>query len=230
MATLKGTRFVDVSAAEVGSAGLVGDRLFCLVDPGGVGVLRTIRHPALMGVVAAWDGVRLSLSTPTGRKVVAPPEPTGKRLTVDYWGRATTVEIMAGPHAGVLAPLVGRQVLLARAAPGDVVYGGAVSLLATGELAELSQRLGHDVDPRRFRGNVLLDVERPPAPGTRLPLGTATLEVLGPIPRCGVIDRHPDSGSAAPGPLIELARYRRAGDAIDFGVDARVVTPGHVRL
>lgn len=218
-APVKGARHATHHRATVAADGVVGDRVFCLVDPATDRCLRTVQHPELLRARAAWDGSTLTVDLPSGSHTGLPAA-TGEVRTVDYWGRPTPVEVVAGPWAAAYTEHLGRDVLLARARPGDVVYGGPVTLVSTDALA----RLGDAVDPARFRATLLLSGDDP-APGDRVAVGSAVLEVRRRVPRCAVVDHHPLTG-------VRDARLLRAlpleaGEPV-FGVEADVVTPGTV--
>ncbi len=74
---------------------------------------------------------------------------------------------------------------------------GCVSILNLESVRDLERRLGRSVDPLRFRANV--HVEGWPAwsenaaPGRRLDLGSATLEVFKPIVRCAATEVDPQT-------------------------------------
>ena len=113
---------------------------------------------------------------------------------------------------GVLRHL-GREVVLARAAPGEVVYGAVVTLVTRSSLARLAEEVGARVDGARFRSTFELDgddlapmVERDWV-GRRLRIGDAEVRVRGMVPRCAVIDLDPATG-VRDLPLVKaLARY-----------------------
>lgn len=237
---LKGTRHTSVDEATLDVSGPVGDRVFCLVDLDGRRVLRTVENPSLLEVRSSWDGHTLGVVLPDGSTVRAAPydEPQDE-LKADYWGRAATLALQAGPHAAVLSEHLGLDVRMARVPPGEVVYGGSVSIVTTGALKELAahagdRRLGsHDA---RFRATVTLDTEDnglgDPAAlpsGTLIRLGRAIVELGGPIPRCAVVDLDPVTGRQTAPVLRTLAGYRHGSGDICFGVDARVVVPGGIR-
>jgi uncharacterized protein YcbX len=68
--------------------------------------------------------------------------------------------------------------------------------------------------------------------GRRLRIGEALLEVGGPVARCATTTRDPSTGTRDFDTLREIAAYRgrRDGHDIDFGVYARVLEPGRVRV
>ncbi|WP_435198451.1 MOSC domain-containing protein [Janibacter sp. GS2] len=221
---LKGARHAERRQLRLETTGPVGDRVLCLLDVERDRVLRTVDHPRLVLVDAVWDGTVLSLRTPDDRRAIAPTQPTGERLTRDYWGRDAQLELLTSPHAALLSAYLGCEVRLARVAPGEVVYGGPVSLVSTGELAELAES-----ESARFRATLTLDADRVPEPGTRLHLGDAVIRVRGAVPRCRVIDVDPATGRMNRSLLKDLAaRPRRTGE-LGFGVDADVLVPGVVR-
>jgi uncharacterized protein len=230
---LKGARHVAWDRVELSAEGPVGDRVFCLVDPDRGRVLRTVENPTLVRAVARWDSGVLSVDLPAGT-VEGTPTPTGELVKVDYWGRTAALEIVDGPWSEVFSEHLGREVVLARTVdPGEVVYGGAVTVLTTASVRLLSEQVGYDVESERFRSTFLLDVDGEPHEedswvGRELRLGEAVVVVRGPVPRCAVVDLDPENGVERQPVLSTLARYRRVRKDVCFGVDATVVTPGVV--
>lgn len=239
---LKGARHVEHPSVELSPQGPVGDRALCLVDPARDRVLRTVENPTMLRVVATTAGQRFGV-TLGDRRADAVPEPTGDVRKVDYWGRVAEVELLDGPWARLLSEHVGYDVALARPAhPGEVVYGGSVSLVTTSSLHRLSARVGALVEGARFRPTFVVDTgPEPPGVearwvGRHLTLGDAEVRVRGPIPRCAVVDLDPVSGEKDLPVLRTLAGYGRGEGAVppvrepEFGVDADVVRPGRVAL
>lgn len=219
-AAVKGARHDAHPYAAVTTDGAVGDRAFCLVDPVADRCLRTIENPALLQSSAAWDGVTLRVDLPSGT-VAGLPEPTGEVRTADYWGRPTPVAVVGGAWAEAYADHLGREVLLARAEPGDVVYGRAVTLVSTGALAAL----GRDVDGARFRATLEVTGDDP-EPGATLEVGDdLVLAVRRRVPRCAVVDHHPTTGERDLRLLTQLPV--EDGEPV-FGVEADVLAPGTV--
>lgn len=222
---LKGARHRELTSLRLDATGPVGDRVFCLVDVDRARVVRTVDHPSLVLVDAIWDGTDLTVRTPDGREVVEAPRPTGQLLPLDYWGREAQLELLESPHAQLFSDHLGRDLRLTRISrPGEVVYGGSVSMVSTGELAQLSE-----TDSVRFRATITLDAERVPDPGTEVRVGDAVLRVRGTIPRCRVIDINPATGEQDREHLKTLAAQSHRAGELPFGVDADVVEPGTVR-
>ena len=231
--SLKGARHAQRPFVDLTLDGPVGDRLFCLVDPARGRVIRTVENPTLMRTTAMWvDGV-LTVTLP--RAVVeGVPVLTGVTRTVDYWGRRVTLEVVDGPWAEAYSSFLGRDVVLARAGGGDVVYGASVSLITSGSVGELSRRVGTPVLDAQLRATFTVHTDAPHLEdgwiGRRLGLGEAEIEVCRAIARCRVIDLDPDTGTGRTDGLRALADYRRQAGELVFGVDAIVTKAGRVHV
>lgn len=230
---LKGGRHRTQQSVLLTETGPLWDRAFCLVDPATDRCLRTVENPTLLQARASWDGVVLSVELPSGT-VVGEPVSTGEIRKVDYWGRTAVVELVEGPWAAAYSAHLGREVVLASSAPGEVVYGGSVTIVTSASLARLADTIGAPVDGARFRATFQLDsAEAHPHVedgwvGRRLRLGTAEVRIRGIVPRCAVIDLDPASGIPDLGLMKALAGYRRGRGEVAFGVDAEVTVPGRV--
>ena len=239
-APIKGTRHLAHDRVTLDAQGPVGDRGFALVsvdpaDPARGRGLRTVQNPSLVAVRAELVGDRLEVELPGGERASAEPEPTGERITCDYWGREVDLELVGGPYAELFSSWLDRPVRLARARRGDVVFAAPVSMVTTASLRDLAGQVGQDaVDAARFRPTLVVETEEPYAEdtwlGREVRVGEATLRVGVPIPRCAVIDINPGTGERDVRLLKTLASHRplnRAGEPA-FGVFAEVVTPGTV--
>lgn len=230
---LKGGRHRTHDSVVLSADGPVGDRAFCLVDPVAGRCLRTVENPTLLRTSVCWDGTVLSAQLPSGT-VAGEPVPTGEVREVDYWGRTAALQVVDGPWAAAYSAHLDREVALARAAPGDVVYGASVTLVTSSSLARLSDEVGAPVDAARFRATFELDTGDLPAHvedewvGRRLTIGTAEVRVRGLVPRCAVIDLDPATGVRDLRVLELLGRHRRGDGELAFGVDAEVTRPGRV--
>ncbi|MFC5930398.1 MOSC domain-containing protein [Cryobacterium melibiosiphilum] len=242
VSVLKGGRHTPAQRVDLRSDGPVDDRVFAVVDLAAGRVLKTVDNPSLVGCEAHWQAGELVVEV-VGQQLAATPGTDGRRVTLDYWGRAVTMTVVDGPWAPALSRLLGRGVALARIeAPGGVVYGDTVALVSTGSLERLALESGIPVDSRRFRSTFTIDTGDADAHtedfwnGRKLEVGGATLLVGAGIPRCAVIDLDPDTGDRGSNLLKTLGGYRLEAGEINFGVYARVVRPGvvsvgdHVRL
>ena len=229
---VKGMRHLALDHVDLDERGAVGDRAFCLVDPPERRVLRTVQHPSLMGVVAESYADGLALTLPSGERADGPAAPTGETVTCDYWGRQVDLELTEGPHAELMSARLGQDVRLARAPRGAVVFADPITLVTTASL----QALGGSVQSARFRATLVVEADAPWAEdawlGRTMTAGDATIRIGGPIPRCAVIDHHPETGEKDTRLLKALAHTRptnAAGEPM-FGVYATVAAPGRVAV
>jgi len=238
-APVKGMRHLALDAVDLDERGAVGDRSHCLVDVEEARVLRTVQHPALIGVVARVGGDVLTLALPTGEAVAARAARSGRTLTCDYWGRPVDLELTDGPHAALLSDWVGRRVRLAAAPRGGVVFADPLTIVGTASLRELARLTGHDAlagQAARFRATLVVETDTPFVEdtwaGRDVAVGEATVRIGGPVPRCAVVDHHPETGAKDVRLLRALARERptnRAGEPM-LGVYATCARPGRVAV
>ena len=233
-APVKGMRHLTRARLELDERGVVGDRDWCLVDVAARRVLRTVQHPSLIAVHASTDGDRLSMTLPTGESISEAPADSGEVLTCDYWGRSVDLAVASGGHAALVSEWLGKDVRLARAPRGSVVFAAPVTVVGTASLRDLAERTGHPVEAARFRATLVVDTDEPYVEdtwlGTEVQVGDAVITMGGPIPRCAVIDHHPETGAKDARLLKALARDRptnRAGEPM-LGVFAECVRAGTV--
>lgn len=106
-----------------------------------------------------------------------------------------------------------------------------VSVLNHASLRALSQKAGRELSMLRFRGNLWVDGAAPWEEfdwvGKEIRLGDATLQVEERIDRCLATTVDPDTGRRDT-PVLDL--LEEGWGHIDFGVFARVTSPGTVRI
>lgn len=125
-----------------------------------------------------------------------------------------------------------------RAQPAQIVTAGrgmtdsdfpSVSILSTASLADLSARMGQDLSPHRFRGNLWLDGAGPWAEfgwiGRHIRIGGAVLKINERITRCNATKVDPETGQPN---ADTLAALDAAFGHQDFGVYATVVESGEI--
>lgn len=236
---VKGCHHTAADAIGIDAHGPVGDRDWCLVGTRDEQVLRSITHPELLGVHAASDGTRLDLTLPDGTTARGVPTPAGERATLDYWGRPAPAEMYDGPHAALLSDFLGRPVRLARVDRGAVVYGAPVSLVTTASMADVADRLGRPEvaeQAPRTKSTLVVEADQPYVEddwlGHEVSIGEAVVRIHARIGRCGLVNRHPDTGAADAPVLKTLAGYRPANHRREpyLAVDAEVLRPGTVRV
>jgi uncharacterized protein YcbX len=106
-----------------------------------------------------------------------------------------------------------------------------VSILNRASLRAVAEKVGCDLDPRRFRGNIVVDGLDPWAElalvGRQIRCGEAVLVVDAPIIRCSNVDVDPDTGDASVQVLRTVGTSPGKGC---FGMVARVVAPGRIAV
>ena len=106
----------------------------------------------------------------------------------------------------------------------------SVSILNCSSLEALNSRLGQDLDPRRFRGNLWLEGLAPweefDLVGKTLCIGDARLDVVEIITRCRATEANPETGRRDANTLNAL---QDGWGHQDFGVYATVRIGGKVK-
>jgi uncharacterized protein YcbX len=195
--------------AFVGAFGVIGDRALCVVGAEGQ-PLSARRAPGLLGFRASSadrDGAgRIEVRTPSGRRL-GWDDPELLREVQEAVGRP--VRLLHG-HAGWHD-------------------AAAVHVVSDASLAAVERWVGTEVDRRRFRANVVVELSQP-APfaeaawtGMRLAIGERLLlQVVSPTERCAVTTIDPDTLERDNRVLSALALERENL----FGLYAQVLRPG----
>lgn len=247
-------RVVRISTAPVKALGLVhpehvdltpegirGDRRFWMVDGDG-----RLFNGKLLGPMATirpeWDEEtnQLALTFPNGDRVEGKVE-LGEAMDLQLYRVPHPSFRVVGPWEDALSAFAERRVLLLWSllhATDRGRQGGSVTLVSRASLERLREEAGAAalVDGRRFRMTFELEGvgrhEEDEWIGERVRVGDAEVVVEGDVGRCVVTSQDPDTGVTDLDTLGTLARYRPEGrsEPLPFGVFARVVEPGRVRL
>jgi len=240
---VKGLRLQQRSEVSLTLDGIPGDRAFFLVDRAGAMVSATRVGP-LVAVEPQHDvdAGRLSLRFPGGG-VVAGPIELGAAESVRFYDETLAARPLVGGFSQALSEHCGRPLRLFAAPPErpavDRGRDGATTLLSRASLERLRAQAGvsEPVDPRRFRMTFGVDGlqahEEDSWMGRDVQVGEAVLRVSGHVGRCALTKRQPDPGVVDFNTLHLLEAYRGDIDSTEplpFGVHARVLEPGRVRL
>lgn len=152
----------------------------------------------------------------------APLRTAAGRAALAKWIAPLCAPVLPGPHE------------VAEAADG-VYFGDVeppmVSIHNRASLRALSQHVGQDLDPRRFRANLWIDGAAPWAEwdwiGREIRVGPARLRVVERIERCMATAANPETGErdALPVRALDGAFGHR-----DFGVLAEVIEGGEIAV
>jgi uncharacterized protein YcbX len=235
---VKGFRLSHPEQVMLGRDGVVDNRRFFLVGADG---------QRLRSSLTAWP-VRVRAEYDADAEMLRMRFPDGSEIEGDAHGNGAAVQstagtpvagrVVEGPWGPPLSRLAGHPVRLVRADRPGAGMNAPVTLVSDdslGRLAEVADRA--HVDSRRFR--MLFEVaecephEEDTWEGRLFEVGAATIRVGGPVDRCAVTTRDPETGERDLDTLRLLKEYRgqRERDgAVLFGVYATVERPGVVRV
>jgi uncharacterized protein YcbX len=210
-------------AARLDWRGVGGDRAYALLDrrEGHQGRWLTIRQaPRMLAWSAAYP------QAPDDRLDPADPPPPVLRApdgTVWGWDDPGLDEALAAD--------LGLAVRRHRDLGGQQDLQASVLVTTEASRRAVAEALGRPVELRRFRTNLHLELDAPPFAeegweGGRLQVGEVTLALAHPCVRCVIPTRDPDDLSRWP----ELLRWLHRHHGALFGINARVVAGGRVRV
>jgi uncharacterized protein len=240
---VKGLRLQHRQETSLTADGVPGDRSFFVVDERRRMVSAT-RLGALVAVVGDYDerADAIALAFPDGRRVCAPVA-LGVVEQVRFHGLGLDARAVLGPFSDALSEHCGVRLRMFASPPErsgvDRGRDGAVTLLSLASLERLRAAAGETgpVDPRRFRMTLGIDGvgahEEDSWIDRALRVGEALLQITGNVGRCALTTRNADTGRVDLQTLRHLASYRGATsttEPLPFGVHARVLEPGRVRV
>ena len=220
---VKSLRGEALMAARLDWRGLGGDRAYALLDEreGREGRWVTIRQaPRMLAWSAAYPDAPDDRLDPAD-----PPPPTLRGPDGRQWG-------WDDPGLGqALADDLGMAVRRHRDLGGQQDLKASVLVTTEASRRAVSDALGRPVELRRFRPNLHLELDAPPFAeerweGGQVQVGEVTLALGNPCVRCVIPTRDPDDLSRWP----ELLRWLHRRNGALFGVNARVVAAGRVRV
>jgi hypothetical protein len=162
---------------------------------------------------------------------------------VRFYGLTLRARPVRGPFSEALSRHCGMRLRLVASPPErpgvDRGREGAATLISVASLERLAAEAAvtEPVDPRRFRMTFgvdgLAEHEEDGWIGRDIRVGEAVLRVAGNVGRCALTTRQPETGASDFKTLHHLRAYRDAvptTEPLPFGVHARVLRPGRVRV
>jgi uncharacterized protein len=200
-----------LASARFGWAGLDGDRRYAFVrseDRSNFPWLTIRQVPALTTYVPALDDGRVTVRTPAGRELDLASAELAEELTAAH----------------------GSPVHLLQSSRG-LFDAFPVSVLSLQTVAAVSELVGRELEPLRFRPNIVIDAPGREFPeeawiGRELRVGDARLRLDLRDTRCMVINFDPHSAERDPAVLRAVARHRETCAAV-YG---SCVEPGELRV
>lgn len=171
---VKGLRGETVRSAEIGAAGMVGDRVLNVFKTGTDDDIWPGSHPRMLEWEAAWPA-QCGCADGTGDAPVV-YAPSGAAWAADDPGLGSAMASDVGEEALDLRPVKGA--------------GGRVLVVFEASVKRLSEEMGREIEVERFRPNAMVETDLDPyaevdlEPGTPIRLGDNDFTVQKPCERC----------------------------------------------
>ncbi|MCX5383912.1 MOSC domain-containing protein [Streptomyces sp. NBC_00083] len=234
----------DRAQAAVEPWGLAGDRRWMLVDTQGVAVTQRERPALALSSAATLPGGSVRLSAPGHDDLVVEPPRTAEAETVSLFGGKFEAVAADGEAHQWFSSYLGTAVRLmhlddpahrraidARYAPqGETVSfadGFPLQIATRSSLDALNALIAQGdhaaegpLPMNRFRPNVVLGHTEPWAEDSwsRIAIGEVVFRLAKPCGRCVITTTDQATAERGKEPLRSLARHRRIGGALAFGV------------
>lgn len=225
-----------IESATVEPDGIAGDRRWGLRDQSTGRILTARRRPELLAASAVYADDEPVITLPDGKITVGPGDDTDRKLS-QWLGSPVALVPSSGTEAGRAeffadATDDNSQAIEWTMPAGRYVDAAAILLLTTASLrTAASHHPAGSWDPRRFRPNILIDLEgvgwiedswvsRP------IRIGSMTLAPIEPCVRCTMVTRAQPGLEKDVEVFRTLARHHRG----HFGVWSDVLTAGKLSI
>jgi uncharacterized protein len=238
---VKGLGLQHPDRIQLTETGALGDRRFFLIDARDALVSIT-KLGELARFTAEYESAPSVLTIRRDECIWTADVRLGELVNGAFADRGPVAgHVVEGPWSEVLSDAVGQRLRLVRGLDDSSAFDvHPVTLLGSASVRELERRSGlGPVDSRRFRMLIELRTETPHLEdawaGRRIVIGDAELIVGGPVPRCGAVTRHPETGERD-APIVKAIKAYRGvqdgelGRGVNFGVYADVVRAGAVTV
>lgn len=233
---------ISLQSAKVEERGLQHDRRWMLIDKNGM-FLTQREHPqmALLQVNIKEDMFEVAHKTKTISKLQFPisnPQPSATSIAVNIWNDIVIAKIVSHDadqwfsealnmdcHI-VLMDNESERLTDTQYTPQQkqVSFADAYPFLIIGQesLNELNRRLKEPLPMNRFRPNFVFSGGEPFVEDTwkDFMIGSLKLRAVKPCARCVVTTVNQDTAVKASEPLETLAKFRKDGNKVNFGMNA----------
>ena len=222
---------------ELTEQGVLENRRFLLVDGEGKRLRSSLTSwPMVLRAHYDRPAERLRITFPDGEVIEETALGNGVVLDLDYHDRPVPARVLEGAWDVRIAKMAGHTVRIVRPEGHGHVQEAPVTFISDGSLERLGQEAGRTVDGRRFRMLFALSGCRPHEEdeweGRLVRIGEAVVRAGGPVDRCAMTTRDPDTGELDLDTLGLIKSYRGLSErrTLDFGVYGEIVEPGRVRV
>ncbi len=183
--------------------------------------VQTAHTPELARLATRLEGDAVTVMAPDREPISARPDDAGEGALLAAWLEGVAGHRQPGPYR------------VARRPEGALtdVEEAHVSILSDASLRALSEKAGHPLERRRFRGNLWIDGLDPWAEfdwiGREITVGPVRLRITERIGRCNATTASPKTGQRDT-PTLDL--LREGWGHTDFGVYAQVTRAGTVSV
>lgn len=200
---VKGTMIEECDEVQLGPDGVYGNRRFYFIDSKGK-MVNGKRTGELTKIRSYYkrDVNELKLLLPDGEEVIGEAKNSGVTVTTDFYGRAVQGQVVNGPWADVVGTLVEHPLTLVRVVDGVTATDvHPVTLISSATMRYLRKQSGGPEVRWKDRFRMLFELdgleefEEDTWIGHRIGIGSAIVEIVGPIPRCVVTKRNPSTGT-----------------------------------
>jgi uncharacterized protein YcbX len=226
----------QLTEATVENSGLLGDRMWGIVDQDTQMVLTARRVPELLLATARLTNTGVEIELPDGTVLAGPSADADGALS--HWiGRPVTLAHAGSMEAGVGEFYVDATDDNSEVASWTMPQGRFVDALPLLVVTTASLRAASALhpdgawEPRRFRPNIVIDVDddgwvEDQWSGRVVRIGNAMVQPVGPCARCTMVTRPQPGLERDLGVFTTLARHHGA----TFGAWTAVLEPGAVRV
>jgi uncharacterized protein YcbX len=234
----------STTTLDIAATGIVGDRHWGIVDEASGKVLSAKREPALLDAAVNTSGTLITLADGT---TVATDDPGVHAVLSSWLGRAVTLQSVS-ESTGLSYEMTfdppddSAEVFAIPVPPGTFVDLAALHVVTSATLAGCAAaRPDLDFDVRRFRPNLVIDIDVEPFAedswaGRTISVGEVQLAITQPTVRCAMPLRAQPATAAGDPALARRPDLHHALNELNpvfpnhLGVYAEVVTAGTVRV
>lgn len=232
---VKGLALTHPDSVPLDDSGVFLNRRFFLIDDDGIMINGKRAGPLVRLAARMDDAGALAITFPDGRHLCATPQAGAQATVTDFYGRAVHGRLVDGPWNAAISAHAGRSLRLVRADDDTIATDvHPVTLISRATLDFVRTQCAAPAANWANRFRILFELDGPAAfeedgwVGRRLAIGTAVLQVIGPVPRCPVTEQDPATGERNFDTLSALRKLRPAGPGgrVMLGMYARVAQHG----